>query len=286
MATPTNLTIYGFPDECKSFDARHPLWNEMMTNLVAALNIAFTRVENMTPTVDKFVYFFGRVIFEDFMEITLISQHGYGVAASKLLRSMYEMTVTLCYLHQHPDEATTFLDYHAIQQDKLANRLIETFGPDILAPDLLKEVRERAAAVKEDFMVPECDHPNAKMRLNHSWNRLDFVSMAKTTDVGRLIVPGYFLPLLHAHPTFGGLTERLKITTDGIMELNPEAQPDIADRSLMVAHNCLIEALKVQGEHFHIEGLEAAMQTCLRDFLRVWARDSSLLNDAAISASL
>jgi hypothetical protein len=31
------------------------------------------------------VYFFGRVIFEDFMEITLISQHGYGVAASKLL---------------------------------------------------------------------------------------------------------------------------------------------------------------------------------------------------------
>jgi uncharacterized protein len=35
--------------------------------------------------VDKFVYFFGRVIFEDFMEITLISQHGYGVAASKLL---------------------------------------------------------------------------------------------------------------------------------------------------------------------------------------------------------
>jgi tetratricopeptide (TPR) repeat protein len=35
--------------------------------------------------VVKFVYFFGRVIFEDFMEITLISQHGYGVAASKLL---------------------------------------------------------------------------------------------------------------------------------------------------------------------------------------------------------
>jgi hypothetical protein len=127
MATPNDLTIYGFPDECKNFDARHPLWNEMMTNLVAALNIAFTRVEDMTLAVDKFVYFLGRVIFEDFMEITLISQHGYGVAASKLLRSMYEMTVTLCYLHQHPDEATTFLDYHAIQQDKLANRLIETF---------------------------------------------------------------------------------------------------------------------------------------------------------------
>jgi|CZKH01.1.fsa_nt_gi hypothetical protein len=37
MATPTNLTIYGFPEECKKFDERHPLWNEMMGNLVAAL---------------------------------------------------------------------------------------------------------------------------------------------------------------------------------------------------------------------------------------------------------
>jgi hypothetical protein len=75
-----------------------------------------------------------------------------------------------------------------------------------------------------------------------------------------------------------GLAERLKIT-EGIMELNPEAQPNTADRSLMVAHNCLIEALKVQGEHFHIEGLQAALQTCLRDFLRVWGPDSPLLND-------
>jgi hypothetical protein len=74
----------------------------MMGNLVTALNIAFTRVENMTLAVDKFVYLFGRMIFEDFMEITLISRHGYGVAASKLLRSMYELTVTLCYLAGGP----------------------------------------------------------------------------------------------------------------------------------------------------------------------------------------
>ena len=65
MATGANLTIYGFPEECKNFDERHPLWNEMIGNLVTALNVAFTRVEDMTLAADKFVYFFGRVIYED-----------------------------------------------------------------------------------------------------------------------------------------------------------------------------------------------------------------------------
>lgn len=216
--------MYGFPEECHNFDLRHPLWNEMMTNLVKALNIAFTRVEVMDSVVDKFVYFFGRVILEDFMEITLIAQHGYGVAAQKLVRSMYEFTVTLNYLHHHPDEAQTFLDYHAIQQDKLLSRIIETFGENIVKPEVVADVRRKAVEVKEDFMIPVCDHDGAKMRLNHTWNKLDFVSMAKTTgNLGTLVIPGYFFPLQHAHPTFGGLTQRLEITPDGTMSLKAEA---------------------------------------------------------------
>src|SRR5437868_14027221 len=95
MASPNNFTFYGFPDECRNFDERHPLWNEMMGNLVRALNLAFTRVEVMKGSADKFVYFFGRIILEDFMEVALVCYHGYGVAASKLVRSMYEFMVTL-----------------------------------------------------------------------------------------------------------------------------------------------------------------------------------------------
>ena len=56
----------------------------------------------MEGSANKFVYFFGRVVLEDFMEITLVCYHGYGVAASKLVRTMYEHAVTLYYLHEHP----------------------------------------------------------------------------------------------------------------------------------------------------------------------------------------
>ena len=279
MASPNNFTFYGFPDECRNFDERHPLWNEMMGNLVRALNLAFTRVEVMKGSADKFVYFFGRIILEDFMEVALVCYHGYGVAASKLVRSMYEFTVTLRYLHEHPDEADTFLAYHLVQQDKLTSRLIETFGESILPAELIAEIKRKAAEVKEDFMIPVCDHPGSKMRLNHTWNKLDFVAMAKKAgEIGRLIVPGYYFPLRHAHPTFGGLTDRLEIVNEQ-MSLKGDAQPEIADRSLMTAQNCILDALKVQSEHFKIEGLEDAIQVCYRDFVRVWSPDSPLLKD-------
>ncbi len=271
------FTFYGFPDECRKFEQRHPLWNEIMPSLVHAMNIAFTRVQVMEGSANKFVYFFGRIVLEDFMEITLVCYHGYGVAASKLVRSMYEYGVTLRYLHEHPEEAETFLAYHLVQQDKLIGRLIETFGDSILPAELIAETRGKAAEVKEDFMVPVCEHPGAKMRLNHTWNKLDFVAMTKKTgDLGKLIIPGYYMPLRHAHPTFGGLTERLEIV-DGQMGLKAEAQPEIVDRSLMTAHNCILDAIKVQSEHFNIEGLEEAMQVCYRDFVRVWSPDSALL---------
>jgi len=279
MVSPNNFTFYGFPDECRNFDERHPLWNEMMGNLVRELNLAFTRVEVMKGSADKFVYFFGRIILEDFMEVALVCYHGYGVAASKLVRSMYEFTVTLRYLHEHPDEADTFLAYHLVQQDQLTSRLIETFGESILPAELIAEIKRKAAEVKEDFMIPVCDHPGSKMRLNHTWNKLDFVAMAKKAgEIGRLIVPGYYFPLRHAHPTFGGLTERLEIVNEQ-MSLKGDAQPEIADRSLMTAQNCILDALKVQSEHFKIEGLEDAIQVCYRDFVRVWSPDSPLLKD-------
>jgi hypothetical protein len=275
MAAP--FTIYGFPDECRKFAERHPLWQETIANLVVALNLAFTRVQTMIAPEDKFVYLYGSVCREDFMEILLLCYHGYGVAASKLVRSMYEHTVTLRYLHEHPDEIGTFLNYHRIQNDKLISRLVETFGDQILPANVVAEAESKAAEVKNEFMIPVCDHPGAKMRLNHTWNKLDFVAMAKKTGgLGELIVTGYYLPMRHAHATFGGLSERLEIV-DGQMGLNVDSQPQITDRSLMTAHTCLLDVMDAQKERFQIEGLEEATQVCYQDFIRVWSPDTILV---------
>lgn len=268
---------FGYPEEGTKFQQRHPLWAERFVNLTRAIEMAFTRVQMMSGP-DKFIYLFGRMCAEDFMEILLVCGHGYGVAGMKLLRSMYEHAVTLRYLHDHPDEIRAFMDYDHVQQYKLMKRILQTFGKDMISPDVVASVEGKYAEVKEDFMITDCDECGTK-RLNHTWNKLDFVSMAKKTGaIGTLIVGGYFLPLRHAHSTFAGLKERLEIVDDR-MGFQPESQPKMADRALSMAHNCILNVLEVQNERFKIDGLAEELQTCFKDYLEVWAPDSKFLND-------
>ena len=111
-------------------------------------------------------------------------------------------------------------------------------------------------------------------RVGYTWNRLDFVSMAKTTGaIGSLVVPGYFVPLRHVHSTYRAMTERLEVTGKQV-GFQRESQPEEADQALMTAHNCLLAALEVQEERFKIEGLKAAIQNGVRDWALVWSPES------------
>ncbi|HWZ45176.1 MAG TPA: DUF5677 domain-containing protein [Candidatus Saccharimonadales bacterium] len=271
------LSVYGFADAATDFDRRHPLWRERLHRLAHTIDLAFTRTQTMNTPIEKFAYFYGTLIAEDFMEIVLVAVNGYGVAAMKLLRAMYEHTVTLRYLHDHPDETGSFIDYDAIQQFKLMQPILETFGEGALPSEAVADVKRRHAEVKEQFMVKACDC--GVKRVNHTWNKLHFAAMAKKTGaIGSLIIPGYFIPLRHAHSTFRAITERLE-KKDGRLSFQRESQPKLADDALMTAHNCILVALEVQSERFTIGGLEAEMQTCVRDWAEIWAPGSPFLKE-------
>src|SRR6476661_2644507 len=204
----TTRSLYGFEDAATDFDRRHPLWRDVLQRLAHAISLVFTRTQTMNA-IEKFVYFYGRLVAEDFMGIFLVAANGYGVAAMKLLRSMYEHAVTLQYLHEHPDEVDRFIDYDAIQQYKLMQPTLETFGKDVLSTETVADVQRKYEEAKERFMVKACDC-GAK-RVNHTWSKLDFVSMAKKTgDLGSMIVHGYYLPLRHSHSTYRAIIERLE----------------------------------------------------------------------------
>jgi len=71
-APESHVSFYGFPEECKNFEKRHPIWSEAMQNLVRTLDLAFSRVHITRGAQDKLVYLFGRLCVEDFMEILLV----------------------------------------------------------------------------------------------------------------------------------------------------------------------------------------------------------------------
>jgi Family of unknown function (DUF5677) len=111
--------IFGIRGEWKDFEKRHPLFFERFPHLGKALNTAFIRTGTSSEAIEKFVFLYGRLCSEDFFEVLLCCGNGYGAAAQKLVRSLYERAVTLQYLHEHPEELNEFLDYHYIQNYKL-----------------------------------------------------------------------------------------------------------------------------------------------------------------------
>lgn len=271
------MSIYGFPDAASAFDKRHPQWQVVMARLHGVINLAFTRTHGVMPNeIDRFVYFYGNLVAEDFMELFLMAANGYGFGAMKLLRSMYEHAVTLKYLHEHPDELQAFLDFDRVQQYKLAKQIIDTFGEGALPPETISVTEQEYAEVKDKFMVKSCKSKAcSEQRIGHTWSKLDFVSMAKRTGaLGSLIVPDYFVPLRHAHSTFRAMTDRLEMGQQGQVGFQRESQPKESDGALMAAHNCLLVALEVQKERFQIPGLEQAIQDSVRDWALVWMPES------------
>jgi hypothetical protein len=271
---PTSL--YGFADAATAFDQRHPHWQGVMTRLHAVINLAFTRTHGvMANDIDKFVYFYGNLVAEDFMELFLMAANGYGYGALKLLRPMFEHTVTLRYLHDNPDKLQAFMNYDAVQQYKLVKQFADTFGTDNpLSPETIANSEQRYAEVVEEFMVKCCNSKGCtNKRVNHTWG-IDFVSMAKKADaIGKMIIQGYYVPMRHTHSTFSAMAVRLE-RGEGQFGFQRESPPSIADHALMVAHNCVLAALEIQKERFDIPGLEEAIQNSVRDWALVWTPES------------
>jgi hypothetical protein len=118
--------IFGVQEEWSAFGSRHKVFLERFTNLRSAIDCAFAGDRPLSEPIDKFIFLFGRICAEEFFEILLCCGNGYGFAAQKLLRSLYEKAVTLAYLHQNPEQLDDFIDYHHVASYKLARAVKES----------------------------------------------------------------------------------------------------------------------------------------------------------------
>ena len=209
---------------------------------------------------------------EDFYEVMLCCGNGYGWGAMKLLRALYEKAVTLEYLNEHPEELQVFFDYHYVAQHKLLNSVTEVFGEGVLPDEVQEQTVAAFERVKEQFMISKCKKCDTK-QLNHSWNKLNFVAMAKSTqNLGKFIHSAYYVPMRHTHSTAAALFERLDHGLEGIM-FNPEPQRPQADTALRTAHTIVLEVLHIQQKRFTIPGFDHLLDQCSRDWMEIGGID-------------
>lgn len=266
------MTIrFGIPEEWTHFGEHHQLFLDRFPNLRAAMHAAFLREVRASEPVDRIVFFAGRLCVEEFMEILLLCGNGYGIAALKIVRGMFERVITALYLRLHPKDTDDFLDFHWVSQRKLARAIESSFGKEVLEGKL-EEVEANYQRVRGRFMVTDCKRCGTR-RLNFTWSKLDLVAMARNVGtIGALIVPAYYLPTREAHSTVGAILSRLKENSDGVLTFDEGPQREKADEALISAHNLLLNVLELQREHFKLQALKEPLGRCYEDFLDIWGR--------------
>jgi hypothetical protein len=279
MGMMDQQVIFGFEDQWQEFNKRNEEFLSRLPNLKAVCDLSFYRELEDSQLIDRVLYMLGHECEGDFWEILLLAGNGYGrrarcgVGALKILRGLYERAVTLVYLSEHPDEVELFVNYFAVSQHKLLAAIQRTFGPDTLADDpRTKEQEQLYKDVSDNYRITECKNCGGT-RINHTWNKLDFVAMAhKTGELGKLIVPAYYWPLRHTHPTVAGMLARVEQLPLGAIGFNTEQQPKEADEAVRLANSILLQVLETQQKHFTLDTLKEPLQTCFKDFEEVWVK--------------
>jgi len=262
------LTV-GSQTEWDNFEKRRRPFLERLNNLTDAMNDAFVRDLPPCNGWDKFIFAMGRVCIEDFWELNILVGNGYGIGALKLLRPLYERTVTLLYLHQNPALYEDFLDWDYVALYKFHQAAISSgYGADLIPTEEREKVERLYLSVKPKFMVKSCDC--GKQRLNHSWAKADIPSIAKKTELASLLVPAYFVPMSHLHSTPKAVFARLQVSSEGVPGFRSGSSPREADQAPVYGHDIVLSVLNLQERHFHPDRLESTLAVAVADYEVIW----------------
>ncbi len=244
---------FGFKDEQHAFVKRQEKFFDVFDELGSGIDQVFDRECTFDSAADRVVFFMGRLIAEEFMEITLLCANGYGHAALRILRGMYERLVTAKYLSRHPAEANAFVDYNAVHEWKVMSRAIEIWKE---APLFTTEEIAKAKAAfdeaKSQFQETMCKKCGTT-RLQGSWTKKSLPEMAAEVGDGfdKLYLNCYLVPTLEVHATAKALFTRMKADDDQLT-FKAEAQRNESDAAFLLAHALILAVLDLQNDHFNL----------------------------------
>lgn len=229
-----------------------------------------------TPA-DRVVYFLGNACIEDFNEILQLGFNGYGIGALKLLRGLYERTITEAYLANKPEATERFLDFGDVQLNRAVENVLHDFPDDPpLSEKQIAEVRMSFERVKEQFenKCENCSHPYPAASWKSHYTlaekgRPPHIEKGKPW-LDQFVFPYYYRPTLELHATRQSIFSRLEATPEGLLRFKSEAQRTEAEEAMRAAHHLALASLEIQNRYFK---LNAGDEVDARhaDFLEAWA---------------
>jgi len=259
---------FGNPEEREKFINGHERFFERVGTLYEAITTTSIKTNVVLEKNEIVMDVLGALCVEDYNEILLLVGNGYGYGALRTLRSMFEKLVTARYLEIHPDDVYPFWDYHVVKVHKLQ------------LDDVLKKLDPDGAKL-DQFKVPRTG--GGRKRLQPSWTKIDFVSMANEVGLGEYVKYAYHFTLEFAHPSVTAVLSLLDEIDGQLTILENGPQPKLAEVALMLAHYFLLDVLRLQIDHYKT-GNEAILQQCVDDYRYIWGQERPTTDDISYNA--
>lgn len=218
--------VCGFPEEWSDFASRHPAFIATKPGLEALFDKVLHR-PRLQEDADRAVFCLGLMAVQDFNELLLLAANGYGTGAQKILRVLYEHTVTARYIYVFPQEAERFLSFDHYLRLNYFDRAAE-FSRD----PLFSEVK-RAALQSEWDKVKSLYREKKPSR----WSTHNLLSMANETgqQLSELFSPCVDETNIEIHASSAAILSRVEATANGRLAFTADSQARTADKAFKLA---------------------------------------------------
>jgi hypothetical protein len=230
---------FGHPQEWQVFRKNHSKFFKFVPELQSLVNTIFGDQPSANTPARRLVYLLGCLCWQDFREIVLLCGNGYGVAAAKILRSLYEHAVTAHHIAKHPENAHLFDDYIYVQDKKILEYAKTALSPDQLARLVSEDQRKR--------VIEEYERVRPKYSRENSWSPMNLYDMALHDGDGlHVFYAGCFVnPASHLHASPRGVYSRIS-QEGGKVVFQAGAQRKEASDNLQMATNLFMLSLRPQ----------------------------------------
>lgn len=229
-----------------------------LAHLKIALDIAFGKgVEsNAAAKEDRVVFPLGVATRNLFEEVIWSVNQGFGRAALRTSRTLYECVVFSLYINKHPETWAGYLNTLYAQWGKVLQNFSEA---EQKLPAMHKVLSEKVPGYGEGKFI------------SLSWSD-DRTTFAMASDVGiselfHSLAFNYTSGFVHPSAMFllSGFGPN---TPDGRLNTTKESEDDESKMALQITHDVIINALRLRLKYADSRQLRESLAVCEKDFVK------------------
>jgi len=204
-----------------------------------------------------------KIVSNSFSALLILGINGFGNDAMKLARGMFEISLTVAYLKQHPEEFDDYMDYHWIVAMKRHRYVLKH------APDLLKQIHaEPVEEIVANYQRVAPKFTDSRGRVRGRWSRKSFAQIAEELGMADHYETFYrFASGMH-HGDVSGMMMQVE-SGNGVLDVNVAPSLEWVREAFISGHAALVLAVSAYVDCCLSEkkSLAEELET---SFIRAW----------------